>query len=88
MIRLPEDTLDSLERAYPGIREQIVRFDGATLPPCTLCGSRDTAEANAGVMSRTINIAAATTKFKLIPNGPRPANYFCNMCCKFFNEKH
>jgi hypothetical protein len=38
-----------------------------------------------GIIGRAISIAAATTKFKLIPNGPKPGKYFCYICDKFFD---
>lgn len=57
----------------------------ADLPPCPDCGSEDTASVQIGVIQRTMNIAAATTKFKLIPNGPKPGPYFCNACDRFFS---
>jgi hypothetical protein len=39
-----------------------------------------------GIIGRTITIAAATTKFKLIPNGRRLGDYFYNACKAFFND--
>lgn len=35
---------------------------------------------------RTIYVAAATTKFKLIPNGPKPVKYFCNAFDEYFDR--
>ncbi len=84
-MKLKSDTLDELELQYPGIRQQILHFDRTSLPSCPLCGSTDTANVQVGVIGRTINIAGATTKFKLIPNGPAPGKYFCNTCDTFFN---
>jgi len=55
------------------------------LPQCPRCGSKDTADVQCGIIGRTINIAAATTRFKLIPNGPAPGKYFCNACDEFFD---
>jgi hypothetical protein len=74
----------SLENRYPGITESILRFERAELPACPRCGSQDTANVQVGLIGRTIDIAAATTKFKLIPNGPKPGAYFCNACGEFF----
>jgi hypothetical protein len=85
MQEIDDDTLDELERRYPGIRDQILHFEDASLPACPRCGSQNTAEVNVGIIGRTISIAAATTKFKLIPNGPKPGHYFCNACKTFFN---
>ena len=85
MLKIDEHTLHELDATYPGIRESILRFEGASLPTCPRCGSPDTADVQVGIIGRTINIAAATTKCKLIPNGPRDGKYFCNACDIFFN---
>ncbi len=71
-----------------GIRETILRFEEAILSPCPSCGADSTADVQCGIIGRTINIAAATTKFKLVPNGPRPGRYFCNSCQTFFDPGH
>ena len=47
--------------------------------------SEDTADVQVGIVRRTIQIAAATTKFKLIPNNPKRGSYFCNTCKKLFD---
>lgn len=84
MLKIDAETLDDMERQHPGIRETIRWFEGQTLPACTRCGSANTADVQCGVIGRTIYLAAATTKFKLIPNGPKPGKYFCNGCRRFF----
>lgn len=84
MLKLTAEEIDDLEKKYPGIRESIMHFEQAPLPLCPHCRSEDTADVQVGLIGRTINIAAATTKFRLIPNGPKPGNYFCNACKKFF----
>jgi hypothetical protein len=38
-----------------------------------------------GVIGLTIRLAATCRTFKLIPNGPKPANWFCNSCQHFFD---
>ncbi len=87
MQRLTDEELLSLEEAYPGIRRDVMVFENADLPNCSKCGSSDTADVQIGVVGRTMLLCSATTKFKLIPNGPRPGRYFCNSCKTFFNEK-
>ena len=87
MLTANKKTLDYLERDYPGIKASIRRFEKAKLPACPRCGSENTADVQVGIIGRTIHIAGATTKFKLIPNGPKPGEYFCNACNKFFNVK-
>lgn len=85
MLKIDKETLDHMEKGSPGIGETILRFDEATLPVCSGCGSENTADVQCGIVGRTANIAAATTKFKLIANGPKPGKYFCNVCNEFFN---
>jgi hypothetical protein len=85
MLRFDKTALDHLEKKYPGIGETILYFENATLPACSGCTSTDTAQVGCGIIGRTIKIAAATTKFKLIPNGPAPGKYFCNTCNTFFD---
>ena len=85
MLKIANKELDRLEKQYRGIARQIRQFENAVLPQCPRCGSKDTADVQCGIIGRTINIAAATTKFKLIPNGPAPGKYFCNACNEFFD---
>jgi hypothetical protein len=85
MLKVDKETLGRMESNYSGIVESILRFEEIELPSCPHCGSNNTAQVQCGVIGRTINIAAATTKFKLIPNEPKPGNYFCNACKGFFN---
>lgn len=84
MMKISPSEVEELERIYPGIATSIQRFEGAELPACTHCGSTDTADVQVGIIGRTICLASSTTKFKLIPNGPKPGKYFCNTCRKFF----
>lgn len=85
MLRLSKEELDRLEMTYPGIVETIFHFEEARLPSCPRCRSENTADVTCGVIGRTIDIVAATTKIKLIPNPPKPGEYFCNDCETFFN---
>ena len=85
MLKVDKETLDRMETGYPGIVETILEFEQAPLPACSRCRSEDTADVQCGIVGRTINIAAATTKFKLIANGPKPGNHFCNTCNELFN---
>jgi hypothetical protein len=84
MLKVDEKTLDYMEKQHPGIRQTIRFFDEAVLPGCSRCGSANTATVGCGVIGRTIYLAGATTKFKLIPNPPKPGEYFCNDCNEFF----
>jgi hypothetical protein len=47
--------------------------------------SDNTASVQVGVIGRTITMAAATSKFKLVANGPKPGTYFCQACRGFFD---
>ncbi len=85
MLKINQEALDHIELQYPGIDKSIRNREEAALPVCSLCGSEDTAEVGVGLVGYSINLAAATTKFKLIPNGPKPGTYFCNSCNKFFD---
>ena len=75
---------EGYERDYPGITEQIWKFEQMTLPRCIRCGSADTADVQIGVVGRTMVIRCATKKAKFIPWGPRPGQFYCNPCHKFF----
>lgn len=71
-------------------REQVYqeiysRFMQMEVPPCTQCDSLNTASVQVGVIGLTIRLAATCRKFKLIPNGPKPDNWFCNSCQQFFS---
>jgi hypothetical protein len=55
------------------------------VPPCTKCGSTQTASVQVGVVWVTIQLAATCPKVKLIPNGPKPGNWFCKSCSHFFD---
>jgi hypothetical protein len=75
---------DEIESQYPGIRASIHKFENANLPACTHYGSENSAVVQIGIMGRTILLAGATSKIKLIINGPKPGTYFCDACKKFF----
>ena len=87
MIKISEDSIREFERSYPGITEQIQRFEAMELPPCPVCGSSDTASVQVGIVGRTIHLAGATSKFHLIPNGNGKGIYFCNVCRQQFDPE-
>ena len=86
MLKLDQARMDQMERQYPGILEQILVFEKLELPKCPECESANTAEVQCGIIGRTMNLAAATTKLRLVANGPKPGRYFCNVCSKFFGK--
>ena len=55
------------------------------VPPCTHCGVGDTASVQVGVVWITILMASTCPKFTLIPNEPKPGNWFYNSCQRFFD---
>jgi hypothetical protein len=87
MLKVDRAELNRLEKSYQGIRDSILRFENAKLPACPHCGSEDTADVQVGVIGRTMNIAAATTKVRLLMNGPKPGKYACNNCNEFFDQE-
>jgi hypothetical protein len=85
MIKISEEQFDIYERSYPGITEQIWRHEHADLPPCTHCGSTDTAVIIGAIIGRTIYLASATTKVTLNANRNGQCAYRCNACKQQFN---
>ena len=79
-------SMSIMKAQYPDITEQYLSFDEAELPSCSHCGSKDTASVQVGIIGRTIHLAGASRKFKLVPNGSdKKGKYFCNACGKFFD---
>ena len=67
--------------------EKLKKFTRMEVPPCTHCGKGDTASVQVGVIWITIRLAATCRKFKLIPNGPKPGQWFCHACQRFFDVR-
>lgn len=84
MLKITPTRLDELEIEFPEIRSQVMGFEHAQLPPCPQCGSIDTAAVSVGGARRSQVIAAATSKIRLLPNGPAPGSHYCNTCSGFF----
>lgn len=81
-------TMSILERDYPGITEQYRHFEEAEPPSCSHCGSDDTASIQVGIIGRTIYLAGASKKIKLVPNmSDKKGKYFCNECSKYFDQE-
>jgi len=83
MLNVGEDTLETMEHLYPGIRKTVKYYESLYLPRCPTCASEDTAKVSAGSIGRSIHVASATTKMHLRPSG-HPADYFCNKCRQYF----
>jgi hypothetical protein len=69
-------------------QEQYKRFMQLEVPPCPRCGTCNTASVQVGVIGITIRLAATCRTFKLIPNGPKPGQWFCNSCSTFFDVSY
>ena len=84
MLKVDAAFMQQAEKLYPGFRETLDYYEALDLPHCPRCGSSDTAAVSAGLVGRSMHLAAATTKIKLLPNG-RPGSYYCNACSQFFD---
>jgi hypothetical protein len=84
MLKVDEEWIRRVEKEYSGIRENINGFESADLPSCRKCGSANTAAVCVGIVGRSIHVAAATTKIRLLPNGHR-AGFYCNECGRYFD---
>ena len=85
MLKLSKQEIDHLERQHPGITKTIQHYEDVDIPACPHCQSNDTAVVSCGIVGRSIGVSAATTKLHLIPNLPKPGEYFCNSCNRFFD---
>ena len=86
MLKVDENTLAEMERQHTGLVKTIMQFENAELPACPHCGSDNTAEVQVGIIGRTLYLASATTKAKLVPNVVNKlGKYFCNACHQFFD---
>jgi len=84
MIKISEDQFKHYEVNYPGITEQILRFDKRVMPPCPFCNSTDTAVVICGIIGRTIHIASATSRVKLLANRDQ-RHFYCHSCKQYFD---
>ena len=83
VIKVKPEILASMEALHPGIALSVRYYEAAKLPSCPHCGAADAAIVTAGLVGRSIHLALATNKIKLLPNGPRPGNFYCNACGMF-----
>lgn len=87
MLTVSEESIMNMDASYPGIAEQVYRFESMEIPSCDKCGSGDTASIQVGLVGRTMYLAMATTKCKLLPNYNGHGIYFCNSCKTQFGPK-
>jgi hypothetical protein len=85
MLKKPLSFFLRYDLNYPGHIDMIVQYENAILPPCPFCGAWHTAQVSAGIVSRSIHLAAATTKFTIRPN-PK-GKFICNECGEFFTPE-
>ena len=72
---------------FSEVYEEILeRYNAMDVPQCIHCESPDTASVQCGVIRLTMALSANCRKFKLIGNGPKLAEWYCNECKQFFNE--
>jgi pyruvate/2-oxoacid:ferredoxin oxidoreductase beta subunit len=84
MLKVSKAWIRAAEQRHPGFTDTLDYYEALALPLCPLCGSTATATAITGVIGRTMELAAATTKIRLVPNGPHTA-FYCETCGKFFD---
>jgi predicted RNA-binding Zn-ribbon protein involved in translation (DUF1610 family) len=84
MLKVDEAWIQAAEARYPGFRATLAHYETQARPSCPTCGSAETASVSTGIIGRTMALAAATTKIKLVPNS-QPANFYCGACDKFFD---
>src|SRR5262245_45554430 len=83
MLKVDEWWIRQVEEQYPGFRATLEHHESLLMPRCPTCSSDATAKVMCGVVGRTMHLAAATTKVKLVANG-RPTDYFCTSCESLF----
>jgi hypothetical protein len=66
-------------------QEQYKRFTQMKMPRCPLCGSGSTQSVQIGIIQVTIRLAATCPNFKLLPNGPKLGDWYCQGCKKYFD---
>ena len=72
---------------FSEVYEEILeRYNATDVPQCIHCESPDTASVECGIIGLTMALSATCRKFKLIGNGPKLAEWYCNECEQFFNE--
>jgi transposase-like protein len=84
MLKVSKARIRAAEERYPGFKDTLDYYEAQSLPSCPLCGSAETAKTATGVIGRTMELAAATTKIRLVPNGPHAA-FYCETCDKLFD---
>jgi hypothetical protein len=84
MLKISVKKLERMDGEWPGLQEQVLRFDTDVLPDCEFCGSADTAVVTVGG-GRPHVIANCTSKIWPLLNGPMPGSFRCHDCGEFFD---
>jgi hypothetical protein len=84
MLKVDRETLASLDRKHPGFLKRVLQLERAGYPGCPACQSQDTATIHVGIVWLTVNLAAATSRFKLLANSRKSETYYCNACGRDF----
>jgi len=84
-LKIDAPTLAKMEQQFSRYRRIKKFYEEMALPQCHRCSSEDTAIVGTGLVGRSIYVAAATNKLKLIPNDLRQGKYFCHSCEGYFD---
>ena len=87
MLKVSQPDLKQFETRFPGITQQIMHYESAILPRCTQCRSTNTAIVEIGIIARSMTIAAATSKCRLVPEAPKPGEFYCVDCRRYFDAQ-
>jgi hypothetical protein len=71
------------DHGYPGLAEQAALYRQMVFPPCPHCGSSSVKKVEAGVIGRTVTLAALTKRIHLV-TGPKPGEFRCETCGNYF----
>jgi hypothetical protein len=82
MVTTDPEWLSRAERGYPGFQKALAYYESLRLPVCPRCGGEPSTLIS-GLTGRTIALAAATTRVKLLANR-RAGNFFCSRCDELF----
>lgn len=85
MLKKPLNYYDEYEKDYPGFQEMVIRYELEKFPACPHCGSSHTAKVSPGIVSRSIHLMSATTKFRIHPKPP--GKFYCNDCEQYFTPQ-
>jgi len=71
------------DHGYPGLAEQAALYRQIVFPPCPHCGSSSVKKVEAGVIGRSVTLAALTKRIHLV-TGLKPGEFRCETCGNYF----